>query len=96
MILNFFRFLATTLTDKDQRNNLATLVIYLPSSHLLSSAYKYLSPNQSSSTNDLALCLAQVLNFLLELHPTCLSQIDSIGLFDRLEWLTKKELTVFI
>jgi hypothetical protein len=96
MIVNLFRFLAETIALTDQRENLAILVIRLPSSGLLRLAYQHLSHNRSSSRNDLALYLARVLNFLLELHPSCWCEIESIGLFDRLEWLTMKELKVLI
>jgi hypothetical protein len=94
MLIQFFQFLLQSI--KNSRQNATKLVIRLPGSDLLHFSYTYLRPSSSTDETEKTLLekfvpiLSQVLQMLLELHPSCCDQIDSIGIFDRLESYSKK------
>ncbi|CAM4789800.1 unnamed protein product [Rotaria magnacalcarata] len=94
ILVQFFKFLLHSIHRS--RQTVAKLVIRLPGSKLLDFSYAHLKPhslideNQKDLLEKFVLVLSQILQFLLELHPQCWEQIDSLGLFDRLDkWSTK-------
>ncbi len=80
----------------NSKQNIAKLVTRLPGSELLKFAYMHLKPSPSNDEEEKKLLktfvinLSEILQFLLELHPFCESQLDSMGLFDRLEQYSQK------
>jgi len=93
MLNKFFQFLLRSMVNS--RQNAAKLVIRLPGSDLLKFAYAYLRPSpsvkeQHNLLENLVNILSQLLIVLLELHPFCYDQLDSMGIFDRLEMFSKK------
>ena len=89
ILIRFFRFLQQSMIRT--RSNASKLVLRLPGSKILSFAYGHLKPSptvddqEKKLLEEFVLILTSVLQSLLELHPHCWEQIDSTGLFDRLE-----------
>lgn len=89
ILVRFFRFLQQSMIRT--RSNASKLILRLPGSKVLSFAYGYLKPSptmddqEKKLLEEFVLILISVLQSLLELHPHCWEQIDSSGLFDRLE-----------
>lgn len=89
ILTRFFRFLQQSMIRT--RSNAIKLILRLPGSKSLSFAYGYLKPSPTMDDQEkkffeeFVLILTSVLQSLLELHPHCWEQIDSMGLFDRLE-----------
>ena len=73
----------------NSRQNAVKLVLRLPGSELLNFAYARLKKSPDEDEKKLlekfVPILSQVLKSLLELHPSCCDQLDSKGIFDRLE-----------
>jgi hypothetical protein len=94
MLIQFFQFLLQSI--KTSRQNATKLIIRLPGSDLLHFSYTHLRPSSSTDETEKTLLekfvpiLSQVLQMLLELHPFCCDQVDSIGIFDRLEKYIQK------
>lgn len=92
MLTRFFQFLQQSMTKT--RQNAAKLVLRLPGSRLLELAYERLKPSPMSDEENkklldkFVLSLSKVLQSLIELHPHCYDQLDSLGIFDRLEKYT--------
>jgi hypothetical protein len=89
MLTKFFQFLQQSRSNS--RQNIAKLITRLPGSDLLLFAYEHLRPSplmdeeEKQLLKTFVLIFSEILQFLLELHPLCWSQIESIGIFDRLE-----------
>lgn len=86
ILTEFFQFLQLSMSRS--RQNAAKLVLRLPGSNLLGFAYDHLkiSPDEDKKLSEkFVLSLSNVLKSLLELHPSCFSQLDSMGIFDRIE-----------
>ncbi len=89
ILTEFFQFLQLSMIRS--RQNAAKLVLRLPGSKLLTFVYDHLKVSPSIDDEDkkllekFILSLSDVLKSLLELHPHCFSQLDSTGIFDRLE-----------
>ena len=94
MLMKFFRFLQSSMTRA--RQTAARLVLRLPGSKLLKLAYEHLKTSAPTDDEEKKLfekfvvCLANVLKSLLELHPHCFSQLDSLGILDRIEMCGSK------
>lgn len=94
ILIRFFRFLQQSLVRT--RVNAVKLLLRLPGSKLLTFAYEHLKPSPSIDMEEknllerFVLILSDVLKSLVELHPFCYDQIDSMGLFDRLEMYTQQ------
>jgi hypothetical protein len=94
ILVKFFQFIQRSIITSKQ--NSFKLVLRLPGSKLLTFAYAYLKPSPSDDEEEknllekFVLILSQVLKSLLELHPSCWGQLDSIGIFDRLETYSQK------
>ena len=93
MLTRFFEFLNRAMAKYKQ--SAAKLVIKLPGSNLLKFAYSHFqsSPARESLNGALetfAVVFTRVLLLLLEIHPFCYSQLDSMGLFDRLDLLQQR------
>ncbi len=89
ILTKFFQFLQLSMIRS--RQNAAKLVLRLPGSKLLTFVYNHLKISPSMNDEDKNLLekfvssLSDILKSLLELHPHCFSQLDSMGIFDRLE-----------
>ena len=94
ILIRFFRFLQQSLLRT--RSNAIKLLLCLPGSKLLQFAYGHLKPSPSIDVEEknhlenFVLIFSDVLQSLLNLHPHCWSQIESVGLFDRLEAYNQK------
>lgn len=89
VLVQFFQFLKKSMTNS--RQNAVKLILHLPGSELLGFSYKHLKPPPKPNNEEIkllekfVLILADILKSLLELHPSCEEQLDSLGIFDRLE-----------
>ncbi len=94
ILMKFFAFMTSAMGRS--RQNATKLVLRLPGSKLLKFAYDHLKPSTQMDNDEeklfekFVLGLSNVLKSLLELHPFCFSQIDSLGIFDRLETYSLK------
>jgi hypothetical protein len=80
----------------NSRQNAVKLVLRLPGSELLGFAYNHLKQSpiiddeEKKLLEKFVLILSQILKSLLELHPSCWGQLDSMGILDRLETYNQK------
>jgi len=94
ILTQFFQFLQRSMITSKQ--NAVKLVLRLPGSELLNFAYEHLKPSPSIDEEEknllkkFVMILSKVLQSLLELHPSCCGQLDSKGIFDRLETYSQK------
>jgi len=94
ILLKFFQFIQRSIINSKQ--NAVKLVLRLPGSQLLTFAYAHLKPSPSNDEEEknllekFILILSKVLQSLLELHPSCWGQLDSMGIFDRIETYSQK------
>ncbi|CAF3707173.1 unnamed protein product [Rotaria sordida] len=94
ILIRFFRFLLQSMNAS--RQNGAKLIIRLPGSKLLEFSHSYLKysslndKNQKDLLEKFVLILSKILQLLLELHPSCYQQLDSLGIFDRIEIYNQK------
>ncbi len=87
ILIQFFQFLQRSMINS--KSNAVKLILRLPGSNLLTFAYDRLKPSPDDEEKQLlekfVLIFSQVLQSLLDLHPSCWEQLDSKGIFDRLE-----------
>ncbi|CAF4356443.1 unnamed protein product [Rotaria sp. Silwood2] len=94
ILVRFFRFLLQSMNTS--RQNTSKLLIRLPGSNLLNFSYSYLiysslaDENQKDLLEKFVDILSKILQLLLELHPSCCEQLDSLGIFDRIERCNQK------
>ncbi|CAF3489036.1 unnamed protein product [Adineta steineri] len=94
LLTQFFQFLIKSM--KKSRENAVKLILRLPNSDLLKFTYAYLRPLSSTNEKEKNLLekfvpiVSEILQRLLEIHPFCWEQLNSLGIFDRLELYTQK------
>ncbi|CAF3401508.1 unnamed protein product [Rotaria sp. Silwood1] len=94
ILVRFFQFLLQSMNTS--RQNAAKFIIRLPGSNLLNFSYSYLTSSSLADENQKDLLekfipiLSKILQLLLELHPSCCSQLDDLGIFDRIERSSQK------
>lgn len=86
LINRFFRLLCRSF--KQSRTNAIKLFLRLPNSKLFDYVYDYLKPSNAEDKDLIEQFISnttKVLQILIEIHPHCYNQLDSKGIFDRLE-----------
>jgi hypothetical protein len=72
----------------NSKTSAAKLVIRLPGSEVLKFAYTHLKSSPSLNQDEkllekFVLIVSQLFDLLLELHPFCCDQLDSLGIFEK-------------